>query len=116
MLDPLLRAGEVATCGVVDLEALYSASSPASYGTTATTLRDMPRAAVDEKCVDRALEIQAMLADRSLHRGVSVPDLLVAACAEQAGLTVLHYDADYERIAEITGQPTRWIVPRGSVS
>jgi predicted nucleic acid-binding protein len=115
-LDPLLRSGEVATCGIVDLEALYSASSPAVYGTTAAALGEMPRATVDEQCMIRALEIQALLAERSQHRGVSVPDLLIAACAERAGLVVLHYDADYDRIAEMTGQPTRWVVPRGSIS
>lgn len=115
-LDPLLLAGEVATCGIVDLEALYSASSPTAYRAAATTLREMSRAAVGEECIDRALEVQAMLAARSMHRGVSMPDLLIAACAERAGLTVLHYDADYERIAEVTGQPMRWVVPRGSVS
>lgn len=55
---------------------------------------------------DRAVEVQAMLADRGLHRAPSVPDLLVAAAAELSGLTVLHVDKDYELIAEITGQPT----------
>jgi predicted nucleic acid-binding protein len=45
-----------------------------------------------------------------------LPDLLVAACAENVGLAVLHYDADYERIAELTGQAVQWIVPRGSVA
>jgi predicted nucleic acid-binding protein len=43
---------------------------------------------------------------------VPLPDLLVAACAERAGLTVLHYDADYDRIAKLTGQRVQWIVPR----
>lgn len=57
-----------------------------------------------------------MLAERSQHRAVTLPDLLIAACAERAGLTVLHYDADFDRIAEVTGQATEWIVPRGSVS
>ncbi len=66
--------------------------------------------------MQRALEVQAALAERSQHRAVPLPDLLIAACAERAGLTVLHYDADFERIAKVTGQPTRWIVPRGSVS
>lgn len=56
-----------------------------------------------------------MLAERSQHRAVPLPDLLVAACAEHSGLTVLHYDADYERIAELTEQPTQWVVPRASV-
>jgi hypothetical protein len=28
---------------------------------------------------------------------------------------VLHYDSDYDLIAKITGQPARWVVPRGTV-
>jgi len=71
---------------------------------------------VTDTTVDRALEVQAMLAGHSQHRSVSLPDLLVAACAEVAGLTILHYHADYERIATLTGQPTQWVLPRGSVT
>jgi predicted nucleic acid-binding protein len=115
-LDPLLLEGEVATCGIVDLEVLYSATSPGNYRSTAESLRGLPQVPLDEWCVKRALEVQAMLAERSQHRAASLPDLLIAACAELAGLAVLHYDADFERIAKLTGQPTRWIVPRGSVS
>lgn len=112
----MLQAGEIATCGIVDLETLYSASSPGAYDITATTLREMARASIDQNCVDRALEVQATFAERSEHRGLSLPDLLIAACAEQGELTVLHYDADFERIAAVTGQPTQWVVSRGSVS
>lgn len=115
-LDPLLLEGEVATCGIVDLEMLYSASSRSNYRAAAKALRGMPRAPLDERCVQRALEVQAMLAERSQHRAVPLPDLLVAACAERAGLAVLHYDADFDRIAKLTGQRVQWIVPRGSVS
>lgn len=115
-LEPLLLAGEIATCGIVDLELLYSATSRTTYRALAEALRGMPRAAMDEDCTRRALEVQSMLAERSQHRAVPLPDLLVAACAEQAGLTVLHYDADYERIAELTRQAVQWVVPRGSVS
>ena len=115
-LDSLLMDGEVATCGIVDLQVLYSARSRRNYRDTAESLRGLPRAPLDEPCVRRALEVQGMLAERSQHRAVPLPDLLVAACAELAGLAVLHYDADFERIAKLTGQPTRWIVPRGSVS
>ncbi|MGI8813882.1 MAG: PIN domain-containing protein [Pseudonocardia sp.] len=46
---------------------------------------------------------------------VKIPDLLIAAAAEAAGATVWHYDEDFDRIAEITGQPTAWVAPRGSV-
>lgn len=115
-LEPLLLAGEVATCGIVDLELLYSATSRATYRAAAEALRGMPRVAVEEDAVRRALEVQAMLAERSQHRAVPLPDLLITACAERAGLAILHYDADFERIADLTGQPARWIVPRGSVA
>lgn len=116
VLEPLLVVGEIATCGIVDLELLYSARDRATYRALTEALRGMPRVAVDDAAVSRALTVQAMLAERSQHRAVPLPDLLVAACAEKAGLTVLHYDADFERIAELTNQPTQWIVPRGSVS
>lgn len=116
VLEPLLVAGEIATCGIVDLELLYSARDRATYRALTEALRGMPRVAVEDAAVKRALEVQASLAERSQHRAAPLPDLLVAACAERAGLTVLHYDADFERIAEITGQATQWIAPRGSVS
>ena len=111
VLEPLLLAGEIATCAIVDLELLYSAWSPATYSALAEALRGMPRVATDDVVVERALEVQAKLAKRSQHRAVPLPDLLVAACAERAGLTVLHYDADYDRIAKLTGQRVQWIVP-----
>jgi predicted nucleic acid-binding protein len=116
VIEPLLLAGAIATCGIVDLELLYSASSPAIYADLAAALRALPRIAVSEAVLDRALDVQARLAERSQHRAVPLPDLIVAACAESAGLIVLHYDADYDRIAGITGQPTRWVLPRGSVA
>ncbi|MBW8060686.1 MAG: PIN domain nuclease [Solirubrobacterales bacterium] len=115
-LEPLLLSGKVATCGIVDLELLYSARDRATYRAAAKALRGMSRVAVEEVAVERALEVQAKLAERSRHRAVPLPDLLVAACAERAGLAVLHYDADFELIAEITGQRVQWIVARGSVS
>lgn len=115
VLDPLVLRGEVAVCGIVELELLYSATSPANYRAYAEALLGMPRVEVSETTVRRALAVQGMLAERSQHRGASLPDLLVAACAEAAGLTVLHYDRDFERISELTGQPARWVVPQGSV-
>ncbi len=53
---------------------------------------------------DRAVAVQSLLADLGRHRAPSVPDLIVAATAELAGLTVLHVDKDFDVIAEITGQ------------
>jgi predicted nucleic acid-binding protein len=54
---------------------------------------------------DRAVEVLTLLADRGQHRAPSIPDLIIAATAELAGLTVLHFDKDFEIIAAITGQP-----------
>jgi len=67
-----------------------------------------------EATFQRAIEIQGELAKTGRHR-VPIPDLLIAAAAEAAGLTVLHYDSDYDLIASVTGQPVEWVVPRGSV-
>lgn len=63
---------------------------------------------------DRALRVQAELAEKSAHRVAALPDLLIAATAERHGVTVLHYDHEYDLIASITGQAMRWIVDRGT--
>jgi predicted nucleic acid-binding protein len=91
-----------------DLEILYSARSRSDYRATAESLLGKPRAPLEEQGIPRALEVQAMLAERSQHRAVPLPDLLIAACAEGAELTVLHYDADFERIAKLTEQAVQW--------
>ena len=103
-------------CAVVDLEVLYSATSPADYEARRTALSngytDLP---ITPNVMTRALDTQQQLAAASQHRGgVSLPDLLIAACAEAHDATVVHYDADYERIASVTGQPVEWVVPRGT--
>lgn len=54
---------------------------------------------------DRAVEVLTLLGDRGQHRAPSIPDLIIAATAELAGLTVLHVDKDFEIIASVTGQP-----------
>lgn len=64
----------------------------------------------------RAIDVQVQLMEVGQHRGVKLPDLLVAAIGEIEGLTLLHYDADFGRISELTGQPTEWVVEQGTVS
>jgi predicted nucleic acid-binding protein len=56
-----------------------------------------------------------MLAGASQHRHFRLPDLIIAATAEVNGVTVLHYDADYDRIAQVTGQPVEWVAAKGSL-
>jgi predicted nucleic acid-binding protein len=116
-LEPLILAGEVATCGVVELEVLYSARSHADLVRTRTTRAlAFPNVAIVQADFDRAIDVMALLARRGQHRAVGLPDLLIAAVAERAGLIIVHYDADYDLVAAVTGQPAQWVVPRGSVS
>ncbi len=70
----------------------------------------------NQSALDRAVEVQDVLADRSQQRGAKIADLLIAAAAEAAGLVVLHYNKDFDLIAGITGQATEWIVPAGTIS
>ena len=113
-LEPLLADGLVATCGIIDLEIGFSAQTAAVHRDVRRERRSLPRARIDDGVLDRALEVQGLLAERGQHR-LPIPDLVIAAAAESAGLTVLHDDADFERIADITGQAHDWVVPRGSV-
>lgn len=69
-------------------------------------LSSMPVEHLTPAIEERAVEVQLLLADRSQHRAPSIPDLLIAASAELAGLVVLHDDKDFTLIAELTGQPT----------
>jgi predicted nucleic acid-binding protein len=63
----------------------------------------------------RALDVQAALWRSGRIRAAGLPDLLIAAVAEREHLTVLHYGSDYDHIAATTGQPTQWVIPRGTV-
>jgi predicted nucleic acid-binding protein len=69
----------------------------------------MPVEYLTPKIEDRAVEVQSILAERGQHRAHSIPDLLIGAAAELAGLTVLHLDKDFELIAQLTGQPVERI-------
>lgn len=115
-VEPLIEAGLAATCAVTDLEQLFSARSGKEHREwrDEITLRFV-NVGIRQTTLDRAIEIQGLLADKAQHRAASIPDLVVAAAAEQAELTLLHYDADFDLIASVTGQPTEWVVPRGSV-
>jgi predicted nucleic acid-binding protein len=100
--------GLVRIATVTRLEVGYSARSGADLraATRRPPLASMPVEHQTPATEDRTVEVQALLADGGRHRAPSVPDLIVAATAELAGLTVLHVDKDFELIAEVTGQPT----------
>ena len=114
-LTPIIEAGLVATCGMVELEVLYSARTPDDYARRRRQLRDgFESLAMPDDVWERALEVQSTLAGRSAHRGAALPDLLIAATAERHNVTVLHYDHEYDLIASVTRQAVRWILPRGT--
>lgn len=113
-LRPLVEEGVVATCAIIDLEVLYSARNAADYQAILEERRSFETVPITPEVMDRALEVQRLLARRGQHR-VPLPDLILAAAAESGRLAVLHYDADFERIAEVTKQKQEWVVPRGSV-
>ncbi len=113
-LGPLLTEGLAATCAVVDLEVLYSARGPTDYEALREERRAFAEVPITPAVMERALHVQRLLARSGRHR-VPIPDLIIAATAESADLTVLHYDADYEQIATVTGQPQTWVVPRGTI-
>lgn len=114
-VGPLVVAGLVATVGVVDLALLRLARTGADHRALRAERALLPRAASGEAVLARALLVQGELAEAGTHRRVAPDQLVVAAAAEAAGLTVLHYDEAFEAIAAVTGQPTAWVVPVGSV-
>lgn len=80
-----------------------------------TMLDHLVEVFMTQRAERRAREVQVELLRRGQHRAVSIPDLLVAAVAESERLTVLHYDADFDLVAAVTGQPAEWVLPRGTV-
>ena len=122
--DPALRevwrdkvdAGLVGICPVTELELLYSARSMTDRvklvrlltGSYVSTL--MP-----DGVYLRAAEVQELLTQKGQHRSAGPIDLLLAATAELAGLTVLHYDGDFDVIKRATGQPAQWLASPGTI-
>jgi predicted nucleic acid-binding protein len=102
-----IERGLVRVTTVTRLEAGYSARSGSELraGFRQPPLSSMPVEYLTPAIEDRAVEVLTLLADRGQHRAPSIPDLIIAATAELAGLTVLHLDKDFEVIAEVTGQP-----------
>jgi len=113
-LDAAVERGEVARAGLTDLEIGYSARDAREWDRLMEALKAFDLIETSAEHLRRALQIQRLLAAKH-QRGRKVPDLLIAATAETRALTVLHYDADFDRIAAVTGQHCRWIVPAGSI-
>ena len=106
-----IERGLVRITTVTRLEVGYSAWSAQDLraGLRQPPVSAMPVQYLTPAIEDRAVEVLTLLADRGQHRAPSVPDLIIAAAAELAGLTVLHFDKDFDLIASLTGQPAEWL-------
>jgi predicted nucleic acid-binding protein len=116
VLAPLIELGVVATCAVIEFELCWATRTSAEFDQVRAD-RDVGYEwlATHDEDWRRALDVQASLWRSGRMRAVGLPDLLIAAVAERERITVLHYDCDYDLIAQITGQPMQWVVPRGTV-
>jgi hypothetical protein len=113
-LEELASKGAMWTCGMVDLEVVYGSRARA----VAPTIEEraaLPVARIDQSVLDRAITVAGLLARSGQHRGAKPVDLVIAAAAEAAGLTLLHYDSEYDRIATVTHQRVEWVAPPGSL-
>jgi predicted nucleic acid-binding protein len=116
-LADALETGRIAACLPFLLEAGYSARNAPEHGTLLDELLALPRLLIDEETEARALDAQRQLARAGHHRLPPV-DLLMAAVGDRHGVGVLHYDHDYDLIAEKTDLrfESVWLAPRGSLS
>lgn len=112
-----VRNRQIATCPIVNLEVLYSARDGASFdgieGSFAV-LRDVP---VTRSVTNAAIAAYRQLAHRQplVHRQITFGDLLIAACAQDAAIGVLHYDHHFDLLAQVLAFESRWIAPAGSL-
>lgn len=114
VVEPLADRGELGRPSICDLEVGYSARNAAEWDQLLKALGAFVAVETTAAHIARALQVQRLLAERS-KRGRKIPDLLVAAAAEELAISVLHYDADFDLITEATGQSSRWVVPAGQI-
>jgi len=114
-ITPLLIGGDIGTCGVIDLEVLFSARSHTDLVALRAERATLPQLEITQEDFDRAIDVLEALARTGHHRAAGIPDLVIAAVAERHKVTVLHYDKDFDLIASVTKQHVDWVVPTGTV-
>lgn len=114
VVEPLAEAGNLARAAISDLEVGYSARSDREWDALLSALEVFTPIESSADHFVRAKQVQRLLAARS-QRGRKIPDLLIAAVAEVERLAVLHYDQDFDKISEMTGQPCQWVVEAGTI-
>ena len=114
VLEPLLLDRAAARAGMSHIEIGFSARNGAEWDRLADAISSFALVETTERHFRRARQVQRLLAEHGL-KGRKVPDLLVAAAAEDRGLVVLHYDSDFDHISRATGQACAWVVPAGKI-
>ncbi|MFG2143908.1 PIN domain nuclease [Streptomyces sp. NPDC048696] len=114
VLDPLHERGLLCVAGPVYIEVVYSARDGQDARRVRERLRGFDYLLCPDEVWDSAIEIQEKAIAKGNHRALSLADLVIAAIAQRHQVTVLHYDQDYDQIAELTGHPNRWVVAAGS--
>ncbi len=113
--ESMFISGRIATCAIVDLELLHYARAGNEHEQIRRERQFIPHTPITEAGMERAVDVQGLLAAHGQHRDIPIRDLMIAATAEQAGLVLLHYHPPFDIIAAVTGQPTEWVVPPGSL-
>jgi predicted nucleic acid-binding protein len=113
-VESLRASRRLAVCAVTVAELLYSSRNAAEMQADADDLSLLGRLGIDPRVEDRVTAIMKQLATRGQHRAPSIADLFIAAVADVHDATVLHYDKDFELIADVTGQRQEWVIPRGT--
>ena len=112
----LAYAGRLATCGTVLLELGWSATNRGHFWQMREEVGWYRQLEISQSTIDLACDLQAALVDRGSHRGPGVPDLLLAATAITHSAVLVHYDRDFELIAEVDERlEQQWVVPRGTI-
>ncbi|GAA3457087.1 PIN domain nuclease [Dactylosporangium matsuzakiense] len=115
--EPQITAGVIGICPITELELLHSARSKTDREEWLELLNaTFAWVPMPEQIFVRATEVQAAMTASGTHRSAGAVDLLLAATAELSGLTLVHYDHDFDEIVKTTGQAAVWLAPAGSIS
>ena len=108
-----MEEGLIATCAIIDLDVLFSSRSLADYERVSRERSFFTSVEITPRVWDLVFEMQCSLAERGQHR-LAIPDIIISAVGKVSDLTILHYDADFERLKLVGGASQEWIIPRGS--
>ena len=111
-----VEAGLVLVCDLVILELTRLAPNERRAREVTDRLAAFEAIPMPPGLWARAREMQLALTASGDHRQVPPADLLLAAAAVEAGVALVHYDRDYERIAAASELRQEWLVPDGTLA